>query len=316
MASNPLVSVVMPAYNSAKTIAQALDSCLLQTYTPLEIIVVDDGSTDNTVSIVNNYGEKVRLICQDNAGPGIARNTGIGAAQGEFIKFLDADDRLYPRHIEKCMAVFEAATPDVTVVYTRYQHVGDDGCTPLPDMSDPPLLEGDIFCRLFSSNSNAILTSAATVRKSALFEVGLFPDDATLRHSEDWDLFLRLAANYQYATVDEILLDYRWHDGGLTANRYAAAKGRLQVIQNMQAYNQAKQCVSEKEYGRMLGGRYHVLGIEAWRLNKRAEARAAFKQALQHTNKAARARRLYWWLTFLFPVAVTRWLNAFRRSAS
>lgn len=304
--TRPLVSIVMPAYNSAAYIAQALDSCLAQTYPHLEIIVVDDGSTDDTAAVVRQYGEAVRLIQQANAGPGIARNRGIAAARGEFIKFLDADDRLYPQHLEQCMAVFEQSPPDIAVVYTRYQHVGADGRTPLPDMSDPRLLNGDIFCELLHSNSNAVLTSATMVRAAALHDVGLFPQDATLRHSEDWDLFLRLAANYQYATVDEILLDYRWHDGGLTTDRYAAAQGRLRVLQHMQDENQRKGCFDAEAYARQLGARYHVLAIEAWRVGKRAEARAAFRRAWRCTPDGARARRLYWWLTFLFPVAITR----------
>ncbi|MGB7339227.1 MAG: glycosyltransferase family A protein, partial [Phototrophicaceae bacterium] len=90
------VSIIIPAYNSATYIRETLDSCLAQTYPALELIVIDDGSTDATVAIVQSYGDAVRLIQQANQGPALARNTGIEAATGAYIKFCDADDILYP----------------------------------------------------------------------------------------------------------------------------------------------------------------------------------------------------------------------------
>jgi glycosyltransferase involved in cell wall biosynthesis len=312
MAQIPLVSVVMPTHNNRAYICAAIDSCLNQTWGNLEIIVVDDGSGDGTGDLLRErYGERIRYLYQQNAGPGIARNSGIQAARGDYIKFCDSDDLLYPEHVTRCMAIMQGAGENVAVVYTRYRFVDDAG-VPIPDKSDPPLLDGDIFCRLLLSNSNAILTSATLVRKSALIQVGLFPADRDLRHSEDWDLFLRLAAQYHYATVPEILLDYRWHRGGLTSNQHAAAYGRLKVVQMARHYAGRERCIDDRGYDRMEAGRCHVVAMMAWRSGDRAQARQMLRQALR-LEPQAQMRRVYLLLAYLLPYGVVPLLDRILR---
>lgn len=107
----PLVSVIIPAYNAERTIVSCLDSVCLQTYSNLEIIVVDDGSTDQTLALLNTYqqdhtGCRLCIFTQKNAGPSVARNHGIAEAKGEFIAFLDADDQWYRDKIESQLKVF------------------------------------------------------------------------------------------------------------------------------------------------------------------------------------------------------------------
>src|SRR5687768_4945424 len=97
--SQPLVSVVIPCYNSAAWIRDAIGSCLAQTYQPLDIVVVNDGSTDNSVQIIEEYGQRVRLVSIANGGLSAARNFGMSVARGEYIQFLDADDYLLPEKI-------------------------------------------------------------------------------------------------------------------------------------------------------------------------------------------------------------------------
>ncbi|MGB7337299.1 MAG: glycosyltransferase, partial [Phototrophicaceae bacterium] len=255
------------------------------------------------------YGDAVRLIQQANQGPALARNTGIEAATGAYIKFCDADDILYPRHIEKVMVCF-AQNPAVAAVYTRYLHVLADGQTPKPHITDPDLLSGDIYCDLLASNSNAILTSALTVKRDCLLDIGLFLQDDTLRHSEDWDLFLRLAARYLYATVPEILVNYRWHDDNISSQNLSVALGRLIVWQRSRETALEKGCYTTSEFDRIIAGRYHLYAIQAWRWRQHQDARQAFQQAITLTPHSRLIRRLYWALTYIAPFRVVPYIDA------
>lgn len=303
------VSIIIPAYNSEAYIRQTLDACLAQTYRASEIIVVDDGSTDDTSAIVQSYGDAVRLLQQENQGPALARNAGIEAATGEFIKFCDADDILYPRHLEKVMACFQQ-NPDAAAVYTRYLHVLADGQTPKPNITDPDLLSGDIYCDLLASNSDALLTSALTVKRACLLDVGLFLPDPTLSPVEDWDLFLRIAARYHYANVPEILVNYRWHNSNISSQNLSAAKGRLIVWQRARETALRKGCYSAPEFDRIIAGRYHHYAIQAWRSNHQQEARHAFQQAINLTSESRLIRRLYWALSYVVPFRVVPFINS------
>jgi glycosyltransferase involved in cell wall biosynthesis len=304
----PLVSVVIPTYNSAHFVCEAVDSCLAQTYPNREIIVVDDGSTDHTRTLLEaRYGKQIRYLYQQNAGPSAARNCGIRAARGPFIQFCDADDQLLQAKVERCMEVFQRQ-PEVGVVYTRYQHVEVDGKTPAP-LSDPPLLSGDIFCDLLLSNGNAILTSAALVRREALLDVGLFDERSDLRGTEDWDLFLRLAAGYHYASIDEILLLYRRHVGGLTANSYRMAQGRLVTIQKARHYPGRERCLDDAAYDRLEASRHHMMAMACWRAGNRAGARRSLREAIRLDPSHRAARRLYLVLSYGFTHRSITWVG-------
>ncbi|HVO69236.1 MAG TPA: glycosyltransferase [Aggregatilineaceae bacterium] len=302
----PLVSIVIPAYNSAQFICEAVDSCLVQTYPNCEIIVVDDGSTDNTRALLEaRYGERIRYLSQQNAGPSAARNRGIRAARGAFIQFCDADDQLLPAKIERCMEVFQQQ-PEVGVVYTRYQYVEADGKTPAP-LSDPPLLSGDVFCDLLLSNGNAILTSATLVRRDALLEVGTF--DERLRRTQDWDLFLRLASRYSYASIDEVLLLYRWHEHGLTKQAYHTAQGRLITIQKARHYPGRERCLDDEAYDRLEAGRHHVMAMVRWRMGDRGGARQSLREAIRLDPSHRAARWVYLVLSYAFPHRSITWVG-------
>ena len=118
---NPSISVVIPCYNAAQFLGETLDSVLGQTYTPLEVIVVDDGSTDDSAAIAESYGPPVRVICQENQGESVARNRGIQEARGDWIAFLDADDVWMPTKLERQTEMIE---PGVVCVYTGHFFFG------------------------------------------------------------------------------------------------------------------------------------------------------------------------------------------------
>ncbi len=311
MTENPLVSIVIPTYNSAHYLSAALDSCLAQTYPHCEIIVIDDGSTDGTREMISSrYGDRVRYIYQDNAGAAVARNRGLEAARGELVQFCDADDILLPDKISRCVAVFQQR-PDVALVYTRYQYVAQDGVMPLP-IDDPPLLHGYAFCDLLRNNGNAMLTSATMIRRAVVEKTGLFDPDPRLRCGEDWDFFLRITASYSVESIDEILVHYRYHERGISRSAYCNALGRLTVIQRARHYPGRAECLDDEAYDQLVAARHHVLAMVLWREGQRAEARAALRAAIRLDPQHSTMRRLYVMLCYALPFQVTQWIRRLR----
>lgn len=305
MPKQPLVSIIIPTYNRKQYIVDAIDSCLAQTYPNCEIIVVDDGSTDDTeVFLRNNYGGQIRYIYQDNQGPGIARNTGIAAAHGEFIHFCDTDDQLLPEKIEKCLKYFRTH-PDVAVVHTYYQFVASDGKTPV-ETRPYPTFGDDLFCELLRLTGNHILISSTMIRKSALDDVGGFPDDPDHRSAEDWDLFLRLSFKYRFHGIAERLVLRRTHSNMMSDHDYYGALGRLKTIQRARRY-QWQSCMLASEFDRIEAARHHMLALALWKMGERLEAREHFLQAVELYPPFALQRRLYALYTYIFPAQSVEW---------
>lgn len=209
MSPSPAVSVIIPAFNAAATLEVALRSALAQTHRPLEIIVVDDGSSDDTSAIVASYPPPVKLLRQANAGCGPARNTGARAASGDWLAFLDADDAWLPRKLERQVEL----TYDhrVAVVNTRAR-----------TKSGQPLGKTFSFEDLWQQNS--LIVSSSLVRRSAFEAIGGFWQE---RYCEDYHMWLRLAAaGWTIANVPEDLVVYSPAPGSLSqqVERFAAAE--------------------------------------------------------------------------------------------
>lgn len=208
----PLVSVIIPAYNAAQHLPQALDSALGQTWRHLEVIVVDDGSTDATSDIVQTAAARdprVRLIRQANAGVGAARNTGIHAARGRYIAPLDADDLWAPRKLELQVAEMERAGPHAGLAYCWLRSV--DQHNRLLAWAPPITLQGPTGAALLLANfiGNA---STPLFRASALARVGLYltrAEQEGAQGCEDWDLHLRVAEQFHLCCVPAHLVSYR-----------------------------------------------------------------------------------------------------------
>ena len=188
----PLVSCIVPVFNGERYLAEALDSILAQTWRPVEVIVVDDGSTDGTAHIAAGYGAEVSYIHQANAGPAAARNRGLDAARGEFIAFLDADDLWHKEKLARQMARFEAR-PELELCLSHLQHFWE------PEMKDE---EDRLRDHRFSKPLPAYATQAMLARRTLFDAVGRF--DPALRIGEDTDWFLRAADR---GTVTEMVPD-------------------------------------------------------------------------------------------------------------
>jgi glycosyltransferase involved in cell wall biosynthesis len=204
----PRVSVVMPAYNSARTIGQAIGSVLEQTMGDLELIVVDDGSSDATATIVAGLEDpRVRLVGRANGGTSAARNTGIAEAKGEWVAFLDADDLWLPTKLERQLTLMAAAPGCLAseagayLVDDQLNRLALRRCLPVEN----PLLTFMRFENLPNAGSSWI------VRRDALERIGGF--DTTLPRIEDWDFSIRLARYANPLCIDEALALYRYHEG-------------------------------------------------------------------------------------------------------
>ena len=199
------VSVVIPAYNAASTIAETLQSLIAQTFQGWEAIVVDDGSTDATCERVRESGARdarIKIVSRHNGGESAARNTGIGLAKYDWLHFLDADDWIAPTCLERFTAKL-AANPELDAVHCRGVRVARDG-TLVGDDYVAPI--GDLFPTL--ARRVAFPVHACVVRKSLVEAVGKF--DTTLKTSPDWDLWQRIArGGARFGALDEVLVYYR-----------------------------------------------------------------------------------------------------------
>lgn len=228
------VAVVIPTYNYGRFIADAIRSVLNQTRPPSEIIVVDDGSTDETAAVVAEFGDAVRYIRQDNAGVCAARNRGVSESTSELVSFLDSDDTWEPTNLEKQIARFESdkeiglvhcgmrefdgATGETTHVYTEG---GEDGVADNLLLWEGPLIVGP--------------GGAVTVSRKAFDRVGGF--DTRMKVGEDWDFCYRVARLFKIAFVDEPLVNYRNHDAAAHRNVENMERGMLLFYEKAFATN-------------------------------------------------------------------------------
>jgi GT2 family glycosyltransferase len=223
MTDNPLVSVVIPCYKQAEYLPEAIDSALAQTYSPLEVIVVNDGSPDDTEKVAQSYGDRIVYIHRPNGGLSAARNTGIARAQGRYFKFLDSDDYLHPEQIAWQMEALAGREDCASLTATRLFRDGkpEDHIDHVPQAKAllPDLLQdGDWGAPI------AWLFPAELVRA-----VGGF--DESLRFSEDWDFFIKLGVLGATLLVDRrVGCYYRQRPGSMSANRAGMATARARIL--------------------------------------------------------------------------------------
>lgn len=221
----PKVSVIIPTYNCARYLGQAIESVMNQTYRDVEIIVVDDGSTDETSQIMDKYGANVHYIRQDNRGMSAARNRAIDSSSGELIALLDADDWWEPTKLEEQVSTL-AQDPDVCLVYSDLKVVHDDGSiTPSFLSSRPMAASGYIFDQLLENCF--ILPSTVLLWRTCLDQVGMF--DETMRSHEDIDLWLRMCQRWKVALIPKSLTYRRQGSTNVSANANLRAEYGLKL---------------------------------------------------------------------------------------
>ncbi|HEY2584989.1 MAG TPA: glycosyltransferase [Tepidisphaeraceae bacterium] len=209
MADNPLVSVLMPAYNARRYVAEAIESVLAQTYRDFEFLIIDDGSTDDTAEIVNRYAaadDRIRVLKRSNGGVGAALNAGLAEARGELVARMDSDDVCLPERFAR-QVEFLRETPDCVLVGCRVLLIDPDG-EPLFEMTDIPTAHAEIDEKLLQVRWS-IVHPTVMMRRDVVRRLGGY--DNELVPVEDHDLFLRLAEVGRLANLPQVLLRYRKH---------------------------------------------------------------------------------------------------------
>lgn len=265
------VSVIIPTYNRAATVGRAVRSVLQQSFRDLEVIVVNDASTDDTPEIIAGFADpRLRYVVHAmNRGGGAARNTGIDVAAGEYIAFLDADDEWLPKKLERQVAVMQHRDAPVAAIYTGFAVVAAAGRVAAVRI---PRHRGDILSQLWCGNVVRTV-STVLVRRTALQHVGGF--DPTLPSCQDWDLWLRLAKVYQFDFLPQVLVRYHAASAGrITDDAQAVVDGHVRIAEK---YLEEAQHIPARDRARhlfALGRRLILLGyaLDAARAKKLGRA--------------------------------------------
>jgi len=214
---NKLISVIIPTYNRAGIIVDAINTVLNQTYQHFEIIIIDDGSNDNTNEVIKNINDsRIRYVYQENSGrPSLARNSGIKIAKGEYIAFLDSDDLWHPQMLEKHINVMNENN-DVGFSTNWSSYRTFEGEELFKKNSYAKNKNEYIRYILLTPDKAYAGTGTILVKKECFDKVGLFDEDLT--YCEDWDMFCRIAMIYEFYNIEEVLTYVRVHDASLSKN--------------------------------------------------------------------------------------------------
>lgn len=251
----PLVSVLISVYNGEKTIRETIQSILDQTFQDFEIVIINDGSTDSTLEIVNRIQDsRIKVFSYPNAGLNASRNRGISHASGEYVSFIDADDLWTADKLEGQLKALQE-NPNAAVAYSWTDYIDENSqfLRPGPHHN----FTGDVFAKLLladfiGSGSNPL------IRKSAFAEVGNF--DESIKGGQDWDMWLRLARRYPFAVVPSVQILYRQYATSWSANARRQEEGFKRIIEK--ALADAPESVKRLKKD-IIGNRYKSLIIDA-----------------------------------------------------
>lgn len=253
----PQVSVIIPAYNQAQFLASAIRSVLAQTYQNLEIIIVDDGSTDDTAEISQQFGNVVRYFCQENQGLAGARNTGIREARGKYVALLDSDDQWLPAFLQSMMSL-TTQHPEATVYYCGVCYTNLDGHD-LPQAATGRVVPAEAMYQAML-RGNFLVPSTIVMRRSTILAAGMF--DPAFRRLQDWEFWLRLLRNgCIFAGTHACLVRYRLHDRSLTTDPATGQRAAMAIGQKLFGPDDEQWSVWNDEKQRAYGGIYRYCAL-------------------------------------------------------
>jgi len=295
----PAVSVVIATYNRAKLLGATLDSIFGQKFSDFEVIVVDDGSTDETARVVGAYGPRVQYLYQQNHGPSAARNLGVRRAQAEWISIQDSDDLCLPNHLD-VLHGYAKSHPQLGMVFANGEYLGGpvhNRETIIPQAKSRRLAGGPVrLVDLF--DKSVVRLQAALIAKKCYAEIG--GHDERLRICMDLDLAFRLWACYPMAYLDQVVFSYRRHEGNISADQEQRLSENIRVIEKLLRENpKAGEILGAGRIQRRLAYRYYRLAKTRLKHGKASEARAALNSAarLAPLNAKYRLYQLQWLAT-------------------
>jgi glycosyltransferase involved in cell wall biosynthesis len=294
--TSPLVSVIIPCYNSAAHITAAVDSVLTQDYANIEVIVVDDGSTDNSIDILRQFGDKIIVLQQANQGPAAARNTGMRIASGQFIAFNDSDDLWLPGKLTAQVSYLQQH-PDIGLCYCQWA-VWDSNIS-VADMASrytadlvpvdvDPAYTGWLYIKLLKES--VIHTITAVLRREVLERVGMFNTD--YRIGEDHDLWIRISQKYRIAKLKQVYALYR--DNPTSTTKAVHPKNFSLLVLESAIAHYGLTCPSgaresQAVVNNYLGGRHFTYGYNAMMQGHRDKALVSFKGCIRYRYRLGKA---------------------------
>lgn len=295
----PKVSVIITTYNSMPYFPETLNSVLRQTFTDFEIIVADDGSTDQTAPWASQVDDPcVTLVSQPNQGVSVARNTGISYAQGDYIAFLDGDDFWETTKLEQQVRLLDSR-PEIGLVHTWLALMDEQ--SHLTGRVLKPEAEGEVWQQIIESNM--VACSTVMIRRRCLEETGVFDPDLLV--AEDWDLWIRIAASYPFAVIKEPLVRYRLHAQS-KSKRYPAMVQNFRTIieRAFESVPYELLYLRNRSYGR-------VNLCIAWKCIQRSDpdfekATDFCRQALLHYPQLRFSRE---YMRLMIAIAMMRWFG-------
>jgi len=263
MKSSPLVSVIIPTYNREHLLDRAVKSVLNQTYQNFEIIVVDDASTDDTEKVIKRFNDKrIKYIKHkiNSGGSAAPRNTGIKAAQGNYIAFQDSDDEWLPEKLEKQMKTFEEF-PKTKVVYSGFWRIENGRKEYIPN-KNVKKIEGDLHKELLERNF--ITPQAVIIKKECFDKAGLFEEK--LRSYQDWEMWIRVSRKYKFKCINEPLVMSYLTTDSITARRKEDYNALMLILEkHLEYYRKDKGLLSEKYFylsSLLFANKKYLIGIK------------------------------------------------------
>lgn len=294
---SPLVSVIIPCYNSAAHISEAIDSVLAQDYSNIEVIVVDDGSTDNSIDILRQFGDKIIVLQQANQGPAAARNAGMRIANGQFIAFNDSDDLWLPGKLTAQISYLQQH-PDIGLCYcgwaiwhgeTSLEQISAQlASTGQAATAEDTYYSGWLYLKLLKDS--VIHTITAVLRRDVIDNIGMFNTD--YRIGEDHDLWLRISQRYQMAKLSRTYAVYRDNPDSTTKKVHAKNFSLLVLESAVASYG--LNCPSGASGSRTvlntyLGARHFTYGYNAMMQGHRDKALVSFKGCIRYRYRLGKA---------------------------
>ena len=276
MNNKSLISCIIPTYNRGKKISTAINSILNQTFSDIEILVIDDQSVDNTKEVVEKLAKKdsrIKYHINPNKGANNARNFGITHAIGKYIAFLDDDDVWIPTKLKKQLDKLSSLPSEYGIIYSTFARNKTNGKTARRHPSRfSAIKEGDILNYLLKRNF--ITTSTLLIKKEVFEKSGLF--DPTYKSFQDWELLTRIAKHYHFSFYNEILVNMYESDDSITLNKTGRVMTSFRLLkQNLHLY---------KNKTKLLSYRYCSIGFTLLKLKRYRGAKLFLRRSLKYNN--------------------------------